>query len=215
MKLAVVNKSSTNLADVTAWADACRIQLHEAARHWGLVAPNVGVYTRLRDVPHGYWPVSIFDDADQAGALGYHDESPTGKPYGRVFVKTAQEYGVAPSSVLSHELLEALVDPHVNLWADDGSGREFALEVGDPVQDGSYDIHGISVSNYVFPAYFDVRSKAVPRDRLGILSDPFSISAGGYAIVRTAGGERQVFGQLDSYRDAAHGMHGARSDWRF
>ena len=41
-----------------------------------------------RDVPlpAAAYPLVLFDDAEQAGALGYHAETPDGRPYGRVFV---------------------------------------------------------------------------------------------------------------------------------
>src|SRR6266545_206092 len=46
--------------------------------------------------PPGSWPLIFADDADQAGALGYHDD-PDGSgarpPEGFVFVRTSQRYG--------------------------------------------------------------------------------------------------------------------------
>src|SRR5438105_4204939 len=36
----------------------------------------------------GAWAMIFLDDADQAGALGYHDLTPDGLPVSKVFVKT-------------------------------------------------------------------------------------------------------------------------------
>ena len=36
------------------------------------------------DAPAGVVPVVIFDDGDQAGVLGFHSETPAGRPYARV-----------------------------------------------------------------------------------------------------------------------------------
>ena len=80
----------------------------------------------------GDWPLYFLDDADQAGALGYHTD-PDGAgpkpPMGFVFVRTAIVDGNPVSFVASHELAEMLVDPGCNLgaltprlWGLSGSG---------------------------------------------------------------------------------------------
>jgi len=213
MKFAIVVKSTlVTHDDAYLWADACRTQLNlDCAPAWEM-APTAKVIVRfrLRDVPAGYWPVVLFDDSDQAGALGYHDEDPKGRPYGRVFVKTCQTYDVPVSSVLSHELLEAFIDPHVNLWADKGDGTQFALEVGDPVENRSYDIlvksssttvgGPVTVWDFVYPAYFDSRRPLnAPTSHLTPHPVPFS-TADGYAIVRQAGGETTIAGRPAQWR---------------
>jgi len=48
----------------------------------------------------------LADNADVAGALGYHDQRPGQKPVGFVFVETSLKNGDKPSVTLSHEVLE-------------------------------------------------------------------------------------------------------------
>ena len=88
MFLAVVNRSSRfSDADARTSARACAAQLKlHVAPFWDMVPASVVVYADPGEVPDGADLLVILDDADQAGALGYHDETPDGKPYGRVFV---------------------------------------------------------------------------------------------------------------------------------
>src|SRR5438445_751400 len=112
---------------------------------------------------------SLADDAEQAGALGYHAETPDGRPYGRVFVGPVLDHGggwlegqLSVSTVVSHECCELFCDPNVNLWADDAQGRAYAVEACDPVEADSYEVsvegRVVAVSNFVHPAWFDARA---------------------------------------------------------
>jgi len=137
--------------------------------------------------------VDLLDDSDVADALGYHDETDEGSPYGKVFVGDIMRNGgnlaSGPNSIsvtASHEILEMAVDSAANVWADDyKSGYSYALEACDAVEGDSYEIDGVSVSNFVLPAWFDPRAPSVARfDWLEKLSAPFSMTAGGYMIRR-------------------------------
>ena len=75
----------------------------------------------------------------------------------------------------------------------------------DPVEQVGYGIiiDGIevSVSDFVFPAYFNPQSSLptnAPLNYLNTLTKPFTILPGGYSIQRTngPGSETQVFGEL-------------------
>jgi hypothetical protein len=99
------------------------------------------------------------------------------------------------SSVLSHEVLEMYVDPNCNLWANDGKGSAYSFEVCDPVEAPTYTVSGVSVSNFVTPAWFDPLAPATAQfDKLGQLKTPFSILKGGYVVYESAGKEHQQFG---------------------
>ena len=167
-------------------------------------------------------PVVIFDDADQAGALGYHDRDPQGRPYARVFAGPVLEHGgdwvageLSVASVISHEVLEVVIDPFVNLWADDGSGRLYALEVADPVEADTYRIGGVTVSNFVLPSWFDPGASG-PYDQLGLLQQPFALGAGGYAIVAAEGGVHEIFGSVapPEWRTETKRHGASRTVWR-
>jgi len=55
------------------------------------VAPIWGTPAKLiktAGFQSGAWAMAFLDDADQPGALAYHDLTPDGLPVGKVFVKT-------------------------------------------------------------------------------------------------------------------------------
>jgi hypothetical protein len=161
---------------------------------------EIAAYAQLQDVPSDVSVLVILDTSDQAGALGYHDTTPDGRPYGKVFLEPILTNGgsfktgsLSLSVTLSHEALEMAGDPYANWWAD-GPNQEHALELCDPVEGDSYDIDGVSVSNFVGPRWFS--NGPGPYDKMGTLTAPWTMSAGGYMIVRDRGTVvRQVFGE--------------------
>ncbi len=110
--------------------------------------------------PNGTWWLTILDDSDQAGALGYHDTTPDGLPIGKVFAKTDEDNHLSWTVTASHELLEMLADPDVNLttFIQDSAqtGKLYCYEVCDAVEDDQfgYAIDGVMVSDFVLPSYF-------------------------------------------------------------
>ena len=139
-------------------------------------APAWGVRTSLTFLPKGVtdgwqgrWNVVVLDTSDEANALGYHDLTPDGLPLGKCFAKTDQMVGAQLSVTMSHELLEMLGDPDVNLQAADENGRIYAYETCDAVEadDIGYDIDGVVVSdprgtiafaNSAFESSFEIES---------------------------------------------------------
>jgi hypothetical protein len=150
----------------------------------------------------------ITRDADTAGALGYHDTKADGTPYIRVFTgdilgnggSVLGEHGDPALSVsvcFMHEVLETWLDPDCVTWWTWGR-RSIAAELCDPVQNDVYfiDVKGdsrVAVSNAILPAWW-TPGKPGPFDVMQVLKKPFSVSKGGYAIVATASGVGQVFG---------------------
>lgn len=88
------------------------------------------------------------------------------------------------------------IDPNCNLWANDGHGKAYSFEVCDPVEAPTYVVNGVSVSNFVTPAWFDPLSDhaTAQYDKLGNLKAPFSILKGGYVVYEAAGAEHQQYG---------------------
>src|ERR1051326_6400732 len=115
----------------------------------------------------GSWLLSILDDSDQAGALGYHDVTADNTPLMKVFAKTDRDNNLSWTVTASHEILETLADPWINsAWQT--SNTEFvALEVGDPVEadELGYTIDGVLVSDFILPAWF-VSGLKVPKYRV-------------------------------------------------
>src|SRR5262245_38131576 len=143
------------------------------------------------------WAVVFLDDADQPGALAYHDLTPAGLPLSKVFVKTTLGNGDVVSVSASHELVEVLVDPAINMMTTGPDPKTmYAYESADPVENLSFKVRGIPMSDFVYPSYFEGfhKPRSVRFDRLGKVTRPFQILSGGYQIVFKGGKWSQVFG---------------------
>lgn len=174
------------------------------ATSWSHVPPALVYYPNATDAPATSALVVVADDADQAGVLGYHTDTMTG-PRGFVFAGPVMAAGGSVSSgsmsvscTLSHEVLELIADPFCNTWSDDTlGGVDTSFELCDPVESDSYTIDGVAVSNFVLPSYFDPSARVTEKfDFMGTLSAPFTMSPGGYKILRDSTGIREVFGRL-------------------
>jgi hypothetical protein len=156
---------------------------------WGVEA-HIRFIGKNQKIPRGYWWVVILDDADGAGYLGYHDITEEGMPLGKVFAKTDLDYGYNWTITATHEILEMLADPDINLVAfvEEGefAGKLFAYEVCDPCEadEFGYDINGVKVSDFVTPAYFEYfRKDTQGFDYLNKITKPFELLPGGYISV--------------------------------
>jgi len=131
------------------------------------------------------WWLVILDNSDQAGMLGYHDLTPAGLPIGKVFAKTDQDNGLYVSVTMSHELLEMLADPGINMMTssndDRGNPVFYAYEACDACEDDSYGytIERVRVSDFVYPGWFE-GVMAAQFDHGGHITAPLEILSGGY-----------------------------------
>lgn len=169
------------------------------------VAPAFGVLPVAvvfsHNPPAGARVVAVVDTCDDPQALGYHTES-GGVPDGFVGCKPELDAGAqvltgaySVASILSHEVLELFLDEFANLWADSGQGFAVAFEVADPVQSSFYNVQGVSVSDFVLPAWFDPDAAAGQRfNHLGSLTAPFTLDRGGYWVQLAEGQVSQRFG---------------------
>jgi hypothetical protein len=195
-ELSIVNQST----QVTA-SELAAYQAAQYTQIWRDFTPAWNYYCELDrfTYPQHNPPAEliIVDDATQADALGYHDIDSLDHPVGFVFAKTALGDGVSWTSVASHELLELLADPWINLLAQGTFGGKpaiYAFEVADPVEGDSYQIEGVTLSNFVLPPWFQLGHKG-PYDFLNKLTQPFSLSPGGYvSYMTTIGNWQQSFG---------------------
>lgn len=164
------------------------------------------------------WALVLLDDADEPGALAYHDLTPAGLPLSKVFVKTTLANGESLGVSASHELVEMLVDPAINLLTTGPLANTFyAYESADPVEALSFPVDGIPMSDFVYPAYFEAFRKAGSThfDHLRKVRKPFQILAGGYQIICRNGKWTQVFGSpAKARRFAAEDRRGHRSEAR-
>lgn len=187
----------TSDATGTALAGALAHQLryHVApAYRSASVTPVVWYGTHTELVPKGAWKVTAFDDPDQAGALGYHDVGPDGVPYAPIFMQPTLDGGVAPSTVFSHEAIEAFCDPWANEWGQMSGSTLVAWEACDPVEADAYLIGNVAVSNFVTRAWYNADDRVGPFDYMHKLRSPFTMTKGGYLILMRAGAVTQKFG---------------------
>jgi hypothetical protein len=156
--------------------------------------------------------VILRDVSDEAGDLGYHFLN--GYPVTYVFVKDdVEQYGEF-TSTLSHELLEMLADPGVNLYADGfvhkkGGKKQKAFipyEVCDAVQENLYSIGGVRVSDFLLPEWFEPEHKgtSLKMDFLGALHRPFALAPGGYTDAVVGRSLRTYYGRAARRKKIRH-----------
>jgi hypothetical protein len=164
------------------------------------------------------WAIVFLDDADQPGALAYHDLTPDGFPLSKVFVRTTLENHEVVSVSASHELVEMLVDPAINLMSTGPDAETmYAYESADPVEALSFDVNGVAMSDFVYPSFFEgFRKRASTRfDHMDRVKKPFEILAGGYQIIFKDGQWTQIFGSKSKARRfAREDRRGHRSEMR-
>jgi len=204
--IAILNQSKlVSDADAATMTQAVAEQVRfDAAPLWDKAPAAVIFYKDPSAVPEGAHGIALVDTIEDQpkGVLGYHTEDQGGKLWGVVAAQPELDNGGkattgdwSVSSVLSHEVLEMYVDPNCNLWANDNKGKVYSYEVCDPVEAPTYEVKGVSVSNFITPAWFDPLASATARfDKLGLLKSAFSLLKGGYIVSASAGKESQQFG---------------------
>jgi len=160
---------------------------------WGTPAKLV----KTTDFKSGAWAMVFLDDADQPGALAYHDLTPDGLPVSKVFVKTTLDDNELVSVSASDELVKMIVDPAINMMTTGPDPKTmYAYESADPVEALSFPVKGIPMSDFVYPSYFEVFRKpnSVQFDKMNKVTKTFQILKGGYQIIFKNGKFSQVFG---------------------
>ena len=225
-QIAVINSSSIlSDAKVKAAVPALQTQVHrDFAPAWGIDADVTFVPSGSKP-PKGAWWLVVLDNSDQAGALGYHDLTAEGMPLGKVFAATDKQAGLEWTVTASHELLEMLADPDINLTVfvqtNSHRGELFAREVCDACEadEFGYEISGTLVSDFVFPAWFESfrRPKSTQFNYGKTIDKPFALLAGGYIGVfdiRSGTGWHQVTAQGTPIRFEQRPRLGSRRERR-
>lgn len=123
---------------------------------------------------------------DHASAFHYAEHG--GIPCGFVFPEIAAKNKVTWSVLLSHEVLELIIDPDVNLLVGGvlPGGKHTVLvayEVCDPVQSTTYELDGVKVGNFVTPQFFKIKPRRRGRfENTNYLNEPlrpFDVVQGG------------------------------------
>jgi len=209
--IAVVNQSDVaRNREVERIVKAVQKQVNEHfTPAWGLRARLV-----FNEEPLRAMKVVIKDKADDEdeGYLGYHFVN--GLPVTYVFAKDDIAERGEFSSTVSHEVLEMLADPGVNLYAQgfyrDKAGRHhdafIPYEVCDPVEANVYKIDGVKVCNFVLPEWFEPEHEdgEMKMDYLGNLDGPFKLAPGGYSDVLRNGKTKTIWGEKAKKKRARH-----------
>lgn len=219
VKIAIVNQT-THLTDtdVLPVVKALQIQLdHDFAFYYGYSAELYWVDKGKQPRPNMSQLV-LLDNSDDAGALGYHDLTKDGYPLGKVFVETTRKSGGKWTVTASHEMLEMMADPTINLSVEVGNIL-VAYEIADPVErdEDGYDINGISVSNFVLPAYFEpVNPFRTKFDIQGKLKKPApTMLPGGYlSISKHIGSWTEIYADKVNVKYTDRATLGSRREKR-
>jgi hypothetical protein len=205
--VAVTNESKAMTdAQIGAIVEALQIQVsRDFAPLWGVDA-QIAFYPRGKQPADAWW-LAAFDTSDQAGALGYHDVTPKGLPLGKAFVGSDIQAGYSPSVTISHELLEMLGDPEIDMAVQIGTSTWYAYEACDACEADAlgYQINGVLVSDFVTPQWFRSNGTA-PFDFGKHLKKPLQIAKGGYIGIWTAHGgwtQKTAEGHVASHLDRA------------
>jgi hypothetical protein len=202
MIISVINMSEGRIKDATLLA-VIRVINRQLAEDF---APNWGFGAQLRlegktGRGKGIDPADMRGDAilyvrnvvKVSDVEGYHDRHFLGIPYGVVFLELSKKLKEDWTVTLSHEALELTGDPENNLLVQGPHPSKPKVQVFhwyemcDAVQDETYEIEHVKVSNFVLPLYFTSSDERGGRnDFLGTITKEgktlrsFSVNPGGY-----------------------------------
>lgn len=209
----LVNQST---ALSTQQADHVSLVCQKQARaHFAPAWHGLGKDTQIQHVPEAdldpkKWWIVVADTLEVAGALGYHDTTSEGTPIIKIAAQTTIDANMDVSSVVSHEVVETLGDPSACWWTMDArTGTFYALETADACQRDTYEIDGLKVSDFLFPAFFDADDPSGPYDYLGLVEEPLQTLPGGYQIVFRDGRVEHVRNSTEQLPKLS-----SRPDWR-
>jgi hypothetical protein len=188
-RVAVMNESTmVPDADVKAAMAALQTQVRrDFAPAWGVDAELTFV-AKHAEAPPGSWRLVVEDNSRYPGFTSYHTLTEEALPEVRVAVCDTRQAQREWTMAASHELLEMLANPRLNLTifdsADGRKGRLYNREICDPVSSArlAYQTDGVTVSNFVYPAWFEsFRTPGSAQfDHRGHVNAPFEVAPGSY-----------------------------------
>lgn len=157
----VTNKSTdVGDAELQSWINAIQRQLREDVAPFWVADADVTLQfvPSGQEVPSDGWKAVLLDYNSKDGNLGYHtplwQSSP---PIAYVFTQTTRQSRQTVSRVLSHEIIEMIVDPRDERMQQI-DGVTYLVEACDPVHldEWGYSKNGVLVSNFVTPDYYRI-----------------------------------------------------------
>lgn len=162
--IGIINRSSIPANEVRKAMVAINIQLKRDFGQIWRIAAKMKTLDKNADPMKSCDAVIYLHDKppeEDEGFMGYHDTvKEYGFPFGYAFTEVSKEMGEAWTVTFSHEVLEMVLNQQVNMYArgPHPSSKErivdYWLEACDAVQDTTYFIEGVEVSNFVLPSYF-------------------------------------------------------------
>ena len=130
------------------------------------------------NIPAGFWPIKVLADIGDPSAAGYHTDQ-NNQPY--AVIEFAPDWTVTAS----HELLEMLYDPFGNVLTPaiiNGKHVQVLRELCDPCEAFTYLIHGVAVSDFLTPHYYESGPGQIGRHYsfLNKLAGPMDVAEDGY-----------------------------------
>ena len=225
IQMSVINESTVLAdADVVPVVAALQKQVTNDFRPVWATDAELTIVPKGEQPATGSWWLVLLDDSDQANALGYHDLTTEGLPIGKVFAASDLKAGTSWTVTASHELLEMLADPNINLTVfvqnSDAMGVLYAYEICDACEDDSlgYQIDNIQLSDFVYPAWFEnFRIEGSTQfDRMNKIQTPFQLLVNGYigTFNVTAGSGWQQTAEKRSTNVLYRGAVGTRRERR-
>jgi hypothetical protein len=207
--------------DLLPFAPALTQQATDVADAYNLRYPIVHVVENKAAVPKGWGWIVLGDNLTDPDVLAYHTKEIDGTVSGVCDVEKILSIGGQLArgaggiiAATGHEIAEATVDAPCNRYALAPTGDVWSLEVADPAQgyvyksrDGKADL-----SSFVRPAFFDLvmaesfaegkidAAQLGPLDQTGQIETPFTVGAGGYAIVLRRGRVHQLGAEVPAHK---------------
>jgi hypothetical protein len=146
------------------------------------------------------WAVNLRTSLDYAGALGYHTDN-NHTPVAYVDI----DEGDWPS-IVSHEVLEMLVDPwgsrthsaRIPMGIDhqqvglphESTYVHYLVEICDPCERTSYPVQGVQLSDFLHPSYYRTNpTMNLAYSHAGGVTQPRQVAEGGYVSFARHDGE--------------------------
>lgn len=164
----IINKSQIlSFSELNRILDAVNKVLPEFCNSWNVPLTNVQLRRNISKLPH-----IIISDSKNPPVCGYHDIN-NGIPYARVYIKNNNISDISRN--ISHEIFELITNPLKK------TVKDIFIEVCDPVNLNMFDVDGVSISDWVYPSWFDDNGIA-PFNKLNTLKKSFENAQGGYTL---------------------------------
>lgn len=193
--------------DIPAWETALN---RDFAKYWHTTHYKI-VFLGRKPAPEGQISAVIQKKGPIDGALAYHWTERNGAPSITVYAGTGAYYGYDNSVSMTHELFELAADPQTSYASEGYPAAAYWIEkpdlsleaysqegifawfneVADPVEADFYRINGVTISDFVTPAWFN-QGVGGRFDFMGLCQQPFWIRPGGYAQYQDALGWHMV-----------------------